>query len=143
MSLKFLLGRKEFSPENIIVKSICHFERFKSQELQEEVSSLLIFKSEIQQCWLVFTIMRMYFVIDDIDVGVIKVLWARDRENIVTDGSINVHLKEESFSKETGKLYFGKMNNSILFTKSLFKDHSVSGKVISLLQEHFLNDSIQ
>ncbi|KJV27312.1 hypothetical protein [Pantoea sp. SM3] len=139
MNLEFLLGRKSFSHEKDIIKSISQFEKFQPNELLGKVNSLLIFKSETQQCWLIFTSLRMYFVIDDIDKGLIKVLWAREREKAISNGMINVHLKEESLSKETGKLYFGKMNNSILFTKSLFKNSSISGKVASLLKEHFLD----
>ncbi|MFV7477678.1 hypothetical protein ACNPM1_11780 [Enterobacter pseudoroggenkampii] len=139
MRLGFLLGRDEFSSESKIVNSIKNFERFQNEELQRKVDTLLVFKSEIQQCWLVFTSMRMYFVIDDIDKGIIKPLWARDKNNIVSNGLINVHLKEESFSKETGKLYFGKMNNSILYTKSLFRNKSISGEIIHLLTKHLLH----
>lgn len=139
MRLGFLLGRDEFSSESKIVNSIKNFERFQNEELQRKVDTLLVFKSEIQQCWLVFTSMRMYFVIDDIDKGIIKPLWARDKDNIVSNGLINVHLKEESFSKETGKLYFGKMNNSILYTKSLFRNKSISGEIIHLLTKHLLH----
>jgi hypothetical protein len=141
MKLGFLLGRDEFSPESKIVSSIEEFERFQSEELQEKVDTLLVFKSETQQCWLVFTSLRMYFVIDDIDKGIIKTLWARDKNNIISNDLINIHLKEESYSKETGKLYFGKMNNSILFTKSLFRNKSISGEVLYFLNKHLLHQN--
>ncbi|HHO3542006.1 TPA: hypothetical protein ACRRGA_003769 [Klebsiella pneumoniae] len=139
MKLGFLLGRNEFSPEPKIVHSIMNFERFQKEELNDKIDSLLVFKSETQQCWLVFTSQRMYFIIDDIDKKLIKPLWARDKENIIEDNRINLHLKEEDFSRETGKLYFGKTNNSILFTKSLFINKSISGLILSLLQKHLLN----
>ncbi|ADC60436.1 hypothetical protein Kvar_4563 [Klebsiella variicola At-22] len=139
MKLGFLLGRNEFSPESKIVHSIMNFERFQKEELNDKIDSLLVFKSETQQCWLVFTSQRMYFIIDDIDKKLIKPLWARDKENIIEDNRINLHLKEEDFSRETGKLYFGKTNNSILFTKSLFINKSISGLILSLLQKHLLN----
>ncbi|MGU5920304.1 hypothetical protein ACV1FA_18800 [Klebsiella quasipneumoniae] len=139
MKLGFLLGRNEFSPESKIVYSIRNFERFQKEELNDKIDSLLVFKSETQQCWLVFTSQRMYFIIDDIDKKLIKPLWARDKENIIEDNRINLHLKEEDFSRETGKLYFGKTNNSILFTKSLFINKSISGLILSLLQKHLLN----
>lgn len=139
MKLGFLLGRNEFSPEPKIVHSIRSFERFQKEELNDKIDSLLVFKSETQQCWLVFTSQRMYFIIDDIDRKLIKPLWARDKENIIEDNRINLHLKEEDYSRETGKLYFGKTNNSILFTKSLFINKSISGLILSLLQKHLLN----
>lgn len=139
MKLGFLLGRNEFSPEPKIVHSIRSFERFQKEELNDKIDSLLVFKSETQQCWLVFTSQRMYFIIDDIDKKLIKPLWARDKENIIEDNRINLHLKEENYSRETGKLYFGKTNNSILFTKSLFINKSISGLILSLLQKHLLN----
>lgn len=139
MKLGFLLGRNEFSPEQKIVHSIRSFERFQKEELNDKIDSLLVFKSETQQCWLVFTSQRMYFIIDDIDKKIIKPLWARDKENIIEDNRINLHLKEEDYSRETGKLYFGKTNNSILFTKSLFINKSISGLILSLLQKHLLN----
>jgi len=138
MKLGFFLGRNEFSPESKIVHSIRSFERFQKEELNDKIDSLLVFKSETQQCWLVFTSERMYFIIDDIDKKLIKPLWARDKENIVEDNRINLHLKEEDYSRETGKLYFGKINNSILFTKSLFINKSISGLILSLLQKHLL-----
>lgn len=138
MKLGFLLGRREFSSEPEIINSIKDFERFQPDELLNKVSTLLIFKSEIQQCWLVFTSQRMYFVIDDIDKDIIKTLWARDKENLIVDGKIALHLKEENLSRESGKLYFGKMNNGILFTKSLFRNKSISGTILSLLGKHFL-----
>lgn len=141
MKLGFLLGRDEFSPESKIVSSIKDFERFQSEELQEKIDTLLVFKSETQQCWLVFTSLRMYFVIDDIDKGIIKPLWARDKDNMISNDLINIHLKEESYSKETGKLYFGNMNNSILFTKSLFRSKSISGEVLYLLNKHLLHQN--
>lgn len=138
MKLGFLLGRREFSSESEIINSIKDFERFQPDELLNKVSTLLIFKSEIQQCWLVFTSRRMYFVIDDIDKDIIKTLWARDKENLIVDGKIALHLKEENHSRESGKLYFGKMNNGILFTKSLFRNKSISGTILSLLGKHIL-----
>lgn len=138
MKLGFLLGRREFSSESEIINSIKDFERFQPDELLNKVSTLLIFKSEIQQCWLVFTCQRMYFVIDDIDKDIIKTLWARDKENLIVDGKIALHLKEENHSRESGKLYFGKMNNGILFTKSLFRNKSISGTILSLLGKHIL-----
>lgn len=138
MKLGFLLGRREFSSEPEIINSIKDFERFQPDELLNKVSTLLIFKSEIQQCWLVFTSQRMYFVIDDIDKDIIKTLWARDKENLIVDGKIALHLKEENHSRESGKLYFGKMNNGILFTKSLFRNKSISGTILSLLGKHIL-----
>ncbi|EMW0956466.1 TPA: hypothetical protein R6W42_001709 [Citrobacter freundii] len=138
MKLGFLLGRREFSSESEIINSIKDFERFQPDELLNKVSTLLIFKSEIQQCWLVFTSQRMYFVIDDIDKDIIKTLWARDKENLIVDGKIALHLKEENHSRESGKLYFGKMNNGILFTKSLFRNKSISGTILSLLGKHIL-----
>lgn len=138
MKLGFLLGRREFSSESEIINSIKDFERFQPDELLNKVSTLLIFKSEIQQCWLVFTSQRMYSVIDDIDKNIIKTLWARDKENLIVDGKIALHLKEENHSRESGKLYFGKMNNCILFTKSLFRNKSISGTILSLIGKHIL-----
>lgn len=139
MKLGFLLGRREFSPESEIIKSVKKFERFQQGELLNTINTLLIFKSETQQCWLVFTSQRMYYVIDDIDKDIIKTLWARDKEKLIIDGQIALHLKEEDYSRESGKLYFGKMNNGILFTKSLFRNKSISGTILSLLEKHILN----
>ncbi|TOM79811.1 hypothetical protein, partial [Vibrio parahaemolyticus] len=87
----------------------------------------------------VFTNLRMYFVIDDSEQSLLKTLWARDKENIVVNGRVNLHLKEERQSKETGRLYFGKMNNSILYTYSLFSNSSPSGVILALANKHFID----
>lgn len=138
MRLSFLLGRSEFHSESEVINSVKNFERFETVENLDCADSLLVFKSEIQHCWLVFTSKRMYFVVDDVEKKILKVLWARDREKIVSEGRVHLHLKEEGYSTETGKLFFGKTNNSILFTKSLFRNKSISGTITSLLEKHLL-----
>lgn len=136
--LSYLLGRSEFKSKQSVVESICYFEKYEDSELLEEASTLLIFKNETQQCWLVFTNARIYFVLNDTEKSLLKALWARDKENLVSNGRINLHLKEEKYSKETGKLFFGKMNNSILYTYSLFNSQSISASILSLAQHHFI-----
>lgn len=137
--LNFLLGRSSFKNKKQVIESIRNFERFDEQEKVEEADALLIFKSDTQQCWLVFSNLRMYFVIDDAEQNILKPLWARDKKNMVINGRIDLHIKEERQSKETGKIYFGKMNNSILFTYSLFDANSLSGLIFALANKHFLN----
>ncbi|MBF4281033.1 hypothetical protein EAY27_28560, partial [Vibrio anguillarum] len=63
--LNFLLGRSSFHKKKQVIDSIREFDRFDDAEGVEEADALLIFKSDTQQCWLVFTSLRMYFVIDD------------------------------------------------------------------------------
>ncbi|BCK15080.1 TPA: hypothetical protein RUZ63_002869 [Vibrio cholerae] len=136
--LNFLLGRSSFKKKAQVIECIRSFERFNEIENIDEADALLVFKSETQQCWLVFTNLRMYFVIDDSEQSLLKPLWARDKENIVVNGRVNLHLKEERQSKETGRLYFGKMNNSILYTYSLFSNSSPSGVILALANKHFI-----
>ncbi|WP_038182939.1 hypothetical protein [Vibrio rhizosphaerae] len=136
--LNFLLGRSNFNRKEQVIESIRTFERFSECEDIEKADALLMFKSDTQQCWLVFTNLRMYFVIDDTEKSLLKTLWARDKENIVVDGRIDLHLKEVPYSKETGKLYFGKMNNSVLYTHSLFSHASLSGIILALANRYFL-----
>ncbi|TOO83445.1 hypothetical protein, partial [Vibrio parahaemolyticus] len=102
--LNFLLGRSSFKKKAQVIECIRSFERFNEIENIDEADALLVFKSETQQCWLVFTNLRMYFVIDDSEQSLLKTLWARDKENIVVNGRVNLHLKEERQSKETGRL---------------------------------------
>ncbi|EGR4191454.1 MULTISPECIES: hypothetical protein [Vibrio] len=137
--LNFLLGRSSFKKKAQVIECIRSFERFNEIENIDEADALLVFKSETQQCWLVFTNLRMYFVIDDSEQSLLKTLWARDKENIVVNGRVNLHLKEERQSKETGRLYFGKMNNSILYTYSLFSNSSPSGVILALANKHFID----
>ncbi|EJB8443826.1 hypothetical protein [Vibrio parahaemolyticus] len=134
-----ILGRSDFNTPDTIRDSITTFDKFDSNlEKPEEAGTLLIFKSKTQQCWLVFSTERLYFVVDDIERNIVKVLWARDKENMIVDGRLSLHLKEIEHSRETGKLLFGKMNNSILFTKALFGGGSISGLIIGLAQKFFL-----
>lgn len=141
--LNFLLGRSSFHEQDKVIESICNFERYDESESTQELGSLLIFKSETQQCWLVFTNLRMYFVIDDIEKAILKALWARDKENLIADGRVALHLKEETYSRTTGRLLFGNMNNSVLFTKSLFQNISISGAILNLADKHFLEESLR
>lgn len=136
MKLGFLLGRRDFCSESKIIDAIKKFSRFQNEELNQAPTALLVFKSETQQCWLVFTSLRMYFVIDDIEKDITKTLWAREKNKLVVNDIGALHLKEEDSSKETGKLFFGNMNNSILFTKSLFRNKSISGVILSLLEKY-------
>lgn len=136
--LNFLLGRSSFKKKAQVIECIRSFERFNEIENIDEADALLVFKSETQQCWLVFTNLRMYFVINDSEQSLLKTLWARDKENIVVNGRVNLHLKEVRQSKETGRLYFGKMNNSILYTYSLFSNSSPSGVILALANKHFI-----
>ncbi|AVI65758.1 hypothetical protein CKQ84_07545 [Shewanella sp. WE21] len=136
--LNFLLGRSSFKKKTQVIESIRSFERFDKCENVDEADALLVFKSDTQQCWLVFTNQRMYFVLDDSEQSLLKPLWARDKENIVIDGRVNLHIKEERQSKETGKLYFGKMNNSVLYTYSLFSNSSPAGIILALANKHFI-----
>lgn len=137
MTINFLLGRSEFNSKSKIINSVRDFDRYTNDEKLDCADSLLVFKSETQQCWLVFTSQRMYFIVDDIEKGILKVLWARDKDNLSTEMEVSLHLKEENYSRETGKLFFGKMNNSILFTKSLFVNKSISGTILSLMKKNF------
>ncbi|EHK9063542.1 hypothetical protein HYN76_06445 [Vibrio parahaemolyticus] len=134
----YLLGRSSFNTKDKVIDSIKRFERYDKSELTKAADALLVFKSETQQCWLVFTNLRMYFVVDDVERSVLKALWARDKQNLVISGRVNLHLKEEVHSKETGRLLFGHMNNSILYTKSLFQSISISGAILALANKHFL-----
>ncbi len=134
----YLLGRSSFNAKDKVIASIKSFERYNGSELTQDADALLIFKSETQQCWLVFTNLRIYFVIDDTEQSVLKALWAREKENLVINGRISLHLKEETHSKTTGRLLFGNMNNSILYTKSLFQSISISGAILALANKHFL-----
>lgn len=136
----FLLGRSSFSNKDEVIKSIQNFERFDIVEKLEDTEALLIFKSDTQQCWLVFTNLRMYFVINDTEKSLLKPMWARDKESVVNQGRIDLHLKDERYSKETGKLYFGNMNNGVLYTYSLFQSTSLAGAILALANKHFLQD---
>jgi hypothetical protein len=137
--LSYLLGRSEFHKKEQVINSIRQFERFECLEKLENASALLIFKNETQQCWLIFTNLRFYFVVDDTEKPLLKAIWARDKENFIVDGRVNLHLKEEKHSKETGKLFFGNMNNNILYTYSLFTGMGIAGTLLSLAQKHFLD----
>lgn len=138
--LNFLLGRSSFHKKEQVIDSVRTFDRFSEQERTQDSSALLVFKSDTQQCWLVFTNLRMYFVIDDAEKSVLRTLWARDKENIVISGRVNLHLKEERKSKETGRLFFGTMNNSILYTYSLFPSIGIAGSILTLANQHFLEE---
>ncbi|WP_104398587.1 hypothetical protein [Vibrio penaeicida] len=134
-----MLGRSNFNASETIRDSISTFNKFDFDlETPESTGTLLVFKSKTQQCWFVFTSERLYFVVDDIEQDLVKVLWARDKENMIVDGRLSLHLKETEHSRETGRLFFGKMNNSILFTKALFGGGSVSGLIIGMAQRFFL-----
>ncbi|PMN69685.1 hypothetical protein [Enterovibrio norvegicus] len=138
--LNFLLGRSNFNKKERIIESIQSFDRFSDDEQLEKADALKIFKSETQQCWLVFTHLRMYFVIDDSEKSILKPMWARDRVNIVVQGRIDMHLKEQSYSEATGQLLFGNMNNSVLYTKSLFQSIGIAGTILTLANKHFLHN---
>ncbi|HGZ7315135.1 TPA: hypothetical protein ACOL2D_004571 [Vibrio parahaemolyticus] len=134
-----ILGRSEFQSSLSIKETITRFDKF--DEDLEDVNSaelLLVFKSKTQQCWLIFTSERIYFVVDDIEQELTKVLWARNKENMVVDGRIDLHLKERPVSKESGELLFGKMNKGFLYTRSLFQSGSIGGVVLQLAAKHFL-----
>jgi len=139
--LNFLLGRSSFHDKETVIESVKLFDRFSDCENTNQASALLIFKSDTQQCWLVFTDHRMYFVVDDSEKQLLKAMWARDRDKLVTGERINLHLKETNHSNTTGKLFFGNMNNSILYTYSLFQGMGISGSIMSLANQHFLNNS--
>lgn len=136
----YLLGRRDFHTREKIINAVKSFDKYDESELLDNTSALLIFKSDIQQCWLVFTSQRMYFVIDDTEKGILKALWARDKDNIIVDGRVALHLKEEKYSKETGRLLFGNMNNSLMYTLSLFNGVSISGAILNLAQKHFIDE---
>lgn len=140
--LNFLLGRSTFKEAPQIIQSVKNFDRYEDSEHLEEADAMLIFKSETQQCWLVFTSLRMYFVVDDSEKDITKAVWARDKQNIVVDGRISLHIKEEKQSKETGKLLIGKMNNSILYTYAIFNGASPAGFILDLAEKHFLEQRI-
>jgi|GEM_PF-1977045 hypothetical protein len=140
--LNYLLGRSNFHDKVQVINCIKDFEKFDNSELLEDASALLIFKNDTQQCWLVFTNLRVYFVIDDTEKSILKALWARDKDNLISDGRVNLHLKEEKHSKETGKILFGNMNNSVLYTYSLFKGVGIAGTILSLMNKHFVDDSL-
>lgn len=139
-NFNFLLGRSDFNDVSDIVETVSKFTKFNDKtENLSLASSLLVFKSQTQQCWLIITSQRIYFVVDDNEVSETKTLWARDRENIVKDGRIDLELKIISQSKESSKLLFGKMNNGFLFTNSLFKDQTITGLILELVSKHFLS----
>lgn len=140
--LNFLLGRSTFKDAPQIIQSVKNFDRYEDSEHLDDADAILIFKSEIQQCWLVFTSLRMYFVVDDSEKGITKAVWARDKQNIIVNGRVSLHIKEEKQSKETGKLLFGKMNNSILYTYALFNSTSPAGLILDLAEKHFLEHRI-
>ena len=60
---------------------------------------------------------------------------SRQRKMIV-DARLALHLKDASLSKETSKLYFGKMNNGVLSTYYLFHDISLSGVISVVWMQH-------
>jgi hypothetical protein len=84
----------------------------------------------------------MYFVIDDAEQSLLKPMWARDKKNIVVSGRVSLHLKNTRNSNETGKLFFGNTNNSILYTYSLFRDASIDGTILSLANKHFIEEGL-
>ncbi|WP_127025290.1 hypothetical protein [Rheinheimera mangrovi] len=143
MSLtRILLGRREFRSTDEVIESIKDFSLF--QQKIEDLSlaeALLVFKSDTQQCWLVFTSERMYFVVDDTEKNLLKALWAREKENAVDNDRITLDLKTESISSKTGQVLIGNMNKGFMFTKSLFSTGSVTGKMMTLLNKHFLNET--
>ncbi|WP_281559094.1 hypothetical protein [Thalassomonas sp. RHCl1] len=139
-NLNFLLGRSDFKAASDIIESVSTFPQFNERnENLALASSLLVFKSQSQQCWLIFTSQRIYFVVDDNEVSETKTLWARDREKIVKNGRIDLDMKIISQSKESSKLLFGKMNKGFLFTNSLFKDQTITGLILKLVSNHFLS----
>ncbi|MDN3628611.1 hypothetical protein [Vibrio lentus] len=140
--LNFLLGRSSFSKKEQVIESIRSFEKFNNNENIEDADTLLLFKSDTQQCWLVFTNLRMYFVLNDTEKSLLKPMWARDKDKMVLNGRINLHLKDERHSNETGKLNFGNMNNGMLYTYSLFNGTSPAGIILTLANKHFLSEEL-
>jgi len=138
--INYLLGRSEFQKKEKVIGEIRNFDRFDDSENLANADALLIFKNETQQCWLVFTNLRIYFVIDDTEKSVLKAMWARDKTNLIVNGRVSLHLKEEQHSAETGKLFFGKMNNCILYTYALFKGVGISGSILTLAKKHLVDE---
>lgn len=140
--LNFLLGRSEFKSDREIINTIQVFERFNVQlEKLDSAEAILVFKSETQQAWLVFTSQRFYYVLDDIEEVKTVVSWARDRDKMLEGGRLTLHPKERSISKETGEVLFGKQNHGFMFTKSLFKGTSIGGQILHLANKHFSRES--
>jgi len=136
--IKNLLGRSDFKPASSIIESLSSFPsfNFKNEDLLK-AEALLVFKSQFQQCWLVFTSEGMYFVVDDTEKGETKVLWERERVKMILNERFDLSLKIEPQSNETSKVLFGNMNKSFLFTKSLFKNESITGLILKLVSKHF------
>lgn len=140
--LNFLLGRSEFKSDNEIIETIQGFVRFDSQlEKLDSAEAMLVFKSETQQAWLVFTSQRFYYVLDDVEDGKTVVSWARDRDKMLEGGRLTLHPKERSISKETGEVLFGKQNHGFMFTKSLFRGGSIGGQILNIASQHFFQES--
>ncbi|EJI85276.1 hypothetical protein AEST_19330 [Alishewanella aestuarii B11] len=143
MSLvRMLLGRRDFYQTEDVIEAVKTYEHFSAEnENLTQAEALLVFKSDVQQCWLIFTSERMYFVIDDSEKNLLKVLWARDRDKSVKDNRIHLDLKSEDLSNKTGKVLIGNMNKGFMYTKSLFAGASITGKILKALNKHFLDES--
>lgn len=139
--LKKLLGKRDFYSSSEVKKSITRFERYDDKiENFEDSKTLLVFKSDTQQCWLVFSTERMYFVVDDAETDELNALWARDKAKCLVGGRINLHLKTKDKSSSTGVVLFGDMNKGFAYTKSLFESPSITGQIMNNLNLQFLKD---
>lgn len=140
LNLNYLLGRSDFKSTSLVIESVRSFYSFNSKKEDLALaSSLLVFKSQSQQCWLIFTSQQIYFVVDDNEIPETKTLWARECDNFIVNDRINLDMKIVHKSKESSNLLFGKMNKGFLFTNSLFKDITITGLILKLAYKHFLN----
>ena len=129
--INFLLGKREFSNQQSITDAIKKSPKFTPEE--SALKSLLVFENDTQKAWLIFTPLRMYYVLDDTEKETPDTLWARDTDKMSINDRISLHIKTKDISKTTGTVHFGNMNKGFMYTKSLFKNSTIDGEIYRYL----------
>jgi hypothetical protein len=133
-----LFGKGEFKSRDEIIELIEKSDHFDPNlEGTERAKALLIFQTSIQQTWLIATNQRLYCVLDDLEKGFTNVQWAIDRDRLVANNKVKVHISTRDYPQESdiGLVKIEVRDEWWLYSKKLFTSESIEKQIKNLIAD--------
>lgn len=136
--LSSFLGYRDFLTDQEIKKYIMNSKNHSSDENDDEIQSMLIFKTSKQKTWILTSSIRLYCLLDDIRKDKPLITWSIPKKEIVEDGELilDIRVRNKRDKKHTGLIDFGEKHRWWLYTKKLLGDDNEAGeKIKSFVKE--------
>jgi len=124
-----------------IIQFVKNYKYYNSNiEKLDQAIALKIFKTTIQQTWLVSTNERLYNILDDNRKDSLNINWSIPKIDIITNNKVSIDITTRDYKERSGLVHIGPKHKNWLYTKELFKDSDIKKEIHDLITRAMLKN---